>query len=113
MNKYILNIGLNVGSIEPITQLDSTLFHVKQLLPDCTITIKDNLGSNWGEERVAIIKGEIFLSLYNFEFLLRDLCWRLRQNAISFNHGDDKGLAYDCEYRGERYKYNEDFFLKE
>lgn len=111
MNKFILNIGLNVGSIEPKTQLDSTMFHVKQLLPKCTITVRDNLGGSWGNERVVVVKGEVSLSLYNFEWLLKDLCWRLRQNAISFNHSDDKGLIFDPEYKGEQYKYDENFFL--
>jgi len=116
MSKFILNIGLNVGYIEPKTQLDSTMFHVEQLLPNSTFTVKDNLGGDWGKERIVIVEGTTD-HVYSSTRLLQELCWRLRQNAISYSitKGDmvAKGLVFNTDYEGERYEYNEAYFVRE
>ncbi len=115
MNNFVLNIGLNVGYIETKTQLDSTLFHVEQLLPNCKFTVKDNLGGDWGKERIVIVEG-VMERVESSTRLLQELCWRLKQNAISYNitRGEEtaKGLVFARDYEGERYEYNDAYFLR-
>ena len=113
MDKLILNIGLNVGYIEPKTQLDRTAFHVEQLFPNSTTTVKDNLGGDWGKERIMIVSIDTDCPLDLLLLALEDLCFRLSQNAISYNlNSEYKGLAFAKSYEGERYEYNEAYFLR-
>lgn len=114
MQDFILNIGLNVGYIEPKTQLDRTIYHLNNVFVG---TFKDTLkqgnnGSYWGNERVLIVEGKTGLSVEEFSKVVENLCFLLSQDAISFCLGTVCEIIYSEGYEGERYKFEEKYFLR-
>ena len=115
MKKFILNVGLNVGYIEPRTQEDSAHFHLKNVLGDDLIINKRVKISTWGTENVLVVSGLTPLDFVPFKKLVQQLCSLLYQDAIAFIliDGEElKDLAYKEGYKGEFIEFNEDFFLR-
>ena len=114
MQDFILNIGLNVGYVEPKIQLDRTIFHLNNTFGG---TFKDTLkegnnGSCWGKERVLIVEGKTSLSVVEFNRLLENLCFLLSQDAIPFCLGTDCNLSFNANYKGGRCSFEERYFLR-
>lgn len=114
MQDFILNIGLNVGYIEPKTQLDSVIYHLNNVFVGTfKDTLKDaNNGGYWGKERVLIVEGKTGLSAEEFSKVVQNLCSLLYQDAITFCLGSYCELTYKEGFGGERYKFEEKYFLR-
>ena len=114
MENFIINIGLNVGYREPKIQLDSVLFHLKATFPSGTEnTLKEeNNGGAWGKERVLIVQGKTDLDRESFDKLIQNLCYLTNQQAMPFCVGGFCQISYNANYKGERYKFEEKYFLR-
>lgn len=105
-----LNIGLNVGYIEPKTQLDSTIYHLNDVLGGLfEYRIEGNEGqSNYGNERTMVVRTPFNMTAA----MIADLCRRLSQDSIAYVDKDGNGdLAYrnaDCT----RYYFNPQYFIR-
>ena len=105
-----LNIGLSVGYIEPKTQLDSTIYHLNDVLGGLfEYRIKENEGqSDYGNERTMVVRTPFNMTAS----MIADLCRRLSQDSIAYIDKDGKGdLAYrsmDCT----RYEFNPEYFIR-
>lgn len=113
MNKLILNIGLNVGDTEPVNQLSKTLgqldshFNYSDIID---IKVSENTGS-WGKERVLVLEIKTILDAYYlFERGLEKLCDKLNQDAIAFTFNDVGYIAFNPNYKGEKFVFNPDYF---
>lgn len=111
MANFILNIGLNVGLIEPLTQLDNTLYHLNNLFSNITTNIVEQNNGDWGKERVMVVSGQTFENFVPFKTQLIELCRLTMQDAIAFRYDEFSDIAYNREYQGEFYEFNEDYFL--
>lgn len=114
MQDFILNIGLNVGYIETPTQLDSVIYHLNNtFVGTYKDTLKDeNNGGCWGKERVVIVEGKTGLNIEEFSKVVENLCFLLSQDAIPLCLGTVCKLVYREGYEGERYKFEEKYFLR-
>ena len=112
MNNFDLNIGLNVGYIEPRIQEDRTNYHVNQSFGrlGLSVEVKDGLGGDWGTERVMIVKGETTLSLPQLRRELISMCARLHQDAISYRYNGIGDIVFNESYSGEFYEFDKEFY---
>ncbi len=111
MKEFVLNIGLNVGYIEPRIQEDSTLFHVEQLFGNMVTEIVDNNSGDWGKERVCKVYGKTKLDLITFLKELQKLAQNLKQDAIAFKYDGYGHIVFNRNYKGEFYEFNQDYFI--
>lgn len=115
MENFIINIGLNVGYIEPKIQIDSVLFHLKSAFPSGTEnTLKEeNKGGFWGKERVLIVEGKTDLDADSLDKLVQNLCQVLSQDAMPFCLGGNCRLVYSKNYMGDRpCSFEDKYFLR-
>lgn len=114
MQDFILNIGLNVGYREPLTQLDRVIYHLNNVFVGTfKDTLKDaNNGSCWGNERVLIVEGKTELGAKEFSKVVENLCFLLSQDAIPFCLGTVCELVYAEGFEGERCVFEEKYFLR-
>ncbi len=105
-----LNIGLNVGYIEPKIQFDRTIYHLNELLGGLyEYRVVDNRGqSDYCDERTMVVRTPFNMTAA----MLEDLCFRLSQDSIAcLDKNGIGGLVYrnaDCE----RYEFNPDYFIR-
>lgn len=114
MENFIINIGLNVGYREPVTQLNSVIYHLNNTFVG---TFKDTLkeennGSCWGKERVLIVEGETDLDAESFSKVVQELCYLMRQQAMPFCLGEYSELVYSETFEGERCSFQDEYFLR-
>lgn len=113
MNKFDLNIGLNVGYIEPKIQEGATLHWINQFFGriGLSVDIKEGLGGDWGTERVAVVRGETNLTIPQMRRELADLCRILRQDAIAYRYEGIGDIVFSEAYKGEFYEFNNDYYI--
>lgn len=114
--KLILNIGLNSkDAVEDLTTLSRTILNTSLVFLEIPVQIKlsENGGGNWEKERVAILEINLDKEFHTecfVEYSLLDLCLILKQDAIAYKLDGIGGLVFNKEYKGERFKFNEEYF---
>lgn len=112
MNKAILNIGLNVGNEEPHEQLTGALLQIARYEVISNVKVVDSKGSDWNDERTLVVEIHNTMGEQYFQNLLNVLCRNLKQDAISYKTSSGKsGLVFNDSYEGERFKFNEAYFI--
>lgn len=105
-----LNIGLNVGYIEPKIQFDRTIYHLNDVLGGMYYynVVGNDGASDYGDERTMVVRTPFNMTAE----IIADLCRRLSQDSIAYVDKDGKGhLAYrsiECE----RYEFNPKYFIR-
>lgn len=119
--KLVLNIGLNSkDAVEDLTTLSRTILNASLVLCRVPVQIKlsENGGGNWEKERVAILEIDLddkdlddkgFTTAF-ITYALRELCYSLRQDAIAYKLDGVGSLVFHRNYKGERFKFSEEFF---
>lgn len=114
--KLVLNIGLNSkDAVEDLTTLSRTILDTSLVLcrVPSQIKLSENGGGNWEKERVAILEINLDDKAFTKDFItyaLRELCYSLRQDAIAYKLDGVGSLVFHRNYKGERFKFSEEFF---
>jgi hypothetical protein len=115
MNKAILNIGLNVGDVEPTYQLRRTLNSVMTYDIISNVKVVEKKGSkasDWVDERTLVVEIINSMGKDYFQSLLQVICAELKQDAISYKTSlGIGGLVFNETYKGERYEFKEEYFI--
>ena len=113
MKQVILNIGLNVGTFEPVNQLTKTL-------DECTCIghytdVKINVGTYQGmTERTLVLTIDYVGSYESVKNVLALISENLNQECIAIyntqlNEGD---VIYPLTHQGEKMEFNYKYFIK-
>lgn len=113
MKQVILNIGLNVGTIEPMNQLTKTL-------DECTCIghytdVKINVGTYQGmTERTLVLTIDYVGNYESVKNVLALISENLNQECIAIyntqlNEGD---VIYPLTHQGDKMKFNSKYFIK-
>jgi hypothetical protein len=113
MNNLVVNIGLNVGNLEPNSQAHETLSKFLELFHVKSNGFKVDKSSWEGAtERVLVFKTNAGrLSSLAISSILSMLCLSLNQDAIAFKLNGEGFLAFNPNYSGERYTFSEEYFI--
>jgi len=111
MNKVILNIGLNVGNVEPTKQLNTTL-HILTTLSFSLTSVKVHENSEYNEngERCLVVYFDTEFDLTLISILIDAVCEHLEQQCIAVKFNGVGKLVYDSNYNGERFDFVEKYF---
>jgi hypothetical protein len=103
--KVVVNIGLNVGSHEPKTQLSNTL---KQLanFELTNLRIEDDGEYKGDGERTLIA----YFEIYYYNNLFETICWMLNQEAIAYKLDGEGHIAFNPWYKGEKFPFDQKYF---
>lgn len=112
MNKIEINIGLNNNpyKAEQIIDLLNGYFYGNNLQPDIKTDIQTG---EWdgGDEPTLVV--EVFSN--NRQLVISELVYDLAavctQDAIAFRFNGVGELVFNAEYKGERYPFDEAYFL--
>jgi hypothetical protein len=114
MQSFYLNIGLNVGNIEPQTQLSRT---VRGLLNNKELSIFNDLkvveSTYQGmKERTLIVSIDNFLDcdILHLQTIISMLAKDLKQESIALYHPDHAVLIYNPDYKGEKLVFDMQYF---
>lgn len=111
MNQAILNIGLNVGDTEPTNQLRLSLQAIMDFDIITNVKVVDGVG-DWGNERTLVVELKNTMGEHYFKELIVVLCRMLKQDAISYKTSSNKcGLVFNDNYKGEKFEFNEKYFI--
>lgn len=113
MNNLVVNIGLNVGNLEPNSQAHETLSKFLELFHVKSNGFKVGKGVWEGAtERVLVFRTNVGgVSKLAISAILSMLCVILKQDAISFKLNGEGSLAFNPSYEGEKYTFNEEYFI--
>ena len=103
--KVVVNIGLNVGSHEPKTQLSNTL---KQLanLELTNLRIEDDGEYKGNGERTVVA----YFEIHYYNNLFEGISWILNQEAIAYKLDGEGHIAFNPWYNGERFPFDQKYF---
>lgn len=115
MKNLIINIGLNIGTVEPEDQLQRTLDLLKELF---TIDVfKVDEGQWINEEGETITEGVIVVSVNvgglkesAINLLMISLAIQLYQDAIAYKLNGEGNLVYNPAYVGNKFSFDQEFF---
>lgn len=114
----VVNIGLNIGSFEQVGQGFKTMAEVLNLFTFGVHDFRVDNGS-WhdkeeGEivERTLVFRTESgYLTPLAINSIFVNLCVLLEQDAIAFKIGEGGYIAYSPTYEGEKFEFNEEYFI--
>lgn len=114
MQSFYLNIGLNVGNIEPQTQLSRTirgLLNNKELSSFLDIKVVESTYDRM-QERTLVVLIDNFLEcdILHLQTIISMLAKDLQQESIAFFHEEHEELIYNPEYKGEKLVFDFIFF---
>ncbi len=116
MKNLEINIGLNVGTIEPVYQGSTTLDTLQRYFE---IGVHDfNIDKGTWETEDGAINERIFKVAINvgnmtakaINFILSNIALDLDQDAIAFRLNGVGQLAFNPMYTGEQFEFNNDYF---
>ena len=112
MNILVLNIGLNVGGKPNEGQKGRTIAEVSEVFENYDVKIKQAQG-DWGKEETAVFKIELDENIHLEQLipLVSYFCLMLEQDAIAFKVNKVGYMAFNPNYKGERFKFNDKYFL--
>lgn len=112
MRNLILNIGLNVGLVQPDEQLELTVNEVREPFPKSEYKVVESSG-DWGKENTAVFKIELdkYMSAENFPLIMQYFCTVMNQDAIAYKVNGVGYMAFNVDYEGERFKFNNEYFV--
>ena len=119
LSKLTLNIGLNVGTIEPLYQKQSSLIHVFSLFDAETYKIRLHKGQYTHSdgttvfERTLVIELHINIEQKDIESKLQILTKTLHQESIAYYFQSESifsNLVYSDTHKGEKFAFNLAYF---
>lgn len=111
MNKVILNIGLNVGNEEPTKQLNKTLQLISApLFKVVSVKVHENSEYNENGERCLVVYMNHSLPIEYLKAAIETVAELLQQQCIAVKFNGIGFLAYDENYKGERFDFVEKYF---
>ncbi len=110
MEKVVVNIGLNIGVEEPKQQLSRTLISLLGYYAlDKVRTDEEGVYKGSGE-RTLIACFET-TSSESLEKVLEYLCSDLKQECIAYKLNGVGAIAFNRNYEGEKFEFNEEYFI--
>ena len=114
----VVNIGLNVVGYEAIRQGFKTLNEVLNLFAFGVNDFRVETGSWYDKEEGAIIERSLVfraesgsLKPLALHAIFVNLCVLLEQDAIAFKVDEVGYLAFNPLYKGEKFEFNEKYFI--
>lgn len=114
MQSFYLNIGLNVGDIEPQTQLSRTvrgLLNNKELSSFLNIKVVESTYQGM-RERTLVVQVDNFLEcdILHLQTIISMLAKDLQQESIVFFHEEHEELIYNPDYKGDKLVFDMQYF---
>lgn len=114
MQNFHLNIGLNVGNIEPVTQLSRTirgLLNNKELSSILNIKVVNSTYDSL-IERTLVVEIDNFLEcdILHLQTIISMLAKDLNQECIAFLSTEHKELIYTPNFKGQKLTFDLRFF---
>ena len=117
MKNLVVNIGLNVGNVEPKHQLILTVDVLAHLFNFRFEDWRIHKGQ-WQDDEGDIIEERVYavqinvgnLTIVAINNILEAVCEGLNQEAIAFKLNGVGHVVYNSGYKGERFEFNSGYF---
>ncbi len=123
MKNLVVNIGLNVGNVEPLFQLKKTTDTLESAMTFNTKDARIHTGQ-WEsveedgtrtiiDERVLVVRVDVGeMTALSLAIIFEAICSSTKQDAIAFKLDGVGHIVFNKDYTGERFEFNPNYFVE-
>lgn len=117
MNYLEINVGLNVGSIEPSNQSYNTIEELSKMFNFGVHDFRIDTGEWWTKEEGEVVERTLVvgvdggkLTSLSISLILTNIAIILNQDAIAFRLNGEGYMVYNPKFEGVKVEFKEEFF---